>query len=98
MLFHLPAYSSPPLHLATLISPCYHLNVTVILQSKLEPLFAFYIFPSLPFTQFYSIYKHISFPVGRTPEREVVTELCCRGQCTIAPRELPGIEQWWPPF
>ena len=83
----------PLLYLATLISPsCHHLNVTVIPQPNVEPLFTFSMISSLPLMKLHSLHtgRHThththtrtSFPVGRTPERDVLPEQCCRGQCS----------------
>lgn len=95
MVSQLHACSSPTLHLETLFSPsCFNLNVTP--NPQLEPLVLFYIFPSLPLTRFYSVnvrvcvcHMHASFPVGRTLERDVPTEQSCKGQCIMAPTEIP---------
>lgn len=34
-------------------------------------------------------HMHASFPVGRTLERDVPTEQSCKGQCIMAPTEIP---------
>lgn len=81
----------PLLYPATLISPsCHHLNVIVTPQPNVEPFFTFSMISSLPLMKFHSVHTgryththtHPSFPVGRTPERDVLPEQCCRGQCS----------------
>lgn len=87
----------PLLYLATLISPsCHHLNVTVTPQPNVEPLFTFSMISSLPLMKLHSLHAgrqtdrqtharthaRTSFPVGRTPERDVLPEQSCRGQCS----------------